>query len=111
MSTTKLAQPRSSGSANRLRLIQVIANQSAMYQSQIATNTLHDSALPTVGVIYQVPKAELFQRFARQVGEQLAKRHGDDQYCDQGVVDGLANFLKIVCELLVKQLNDRDGSA
>ncbi|MBK8139467.1 MAG: hypothetical protein IPK52_27250 [Chloroflexi bacterium] len=48
----------------------------------------------------------MFQRFARQVGEQLAKRHDDDQYCDQGViVDGLANFLKIVCELTVKRLN------
>ncbi len=76
-----------------------------MYQSQIATNTLHDSALPTVGVIYQVPKAAVFQRFAREAGERLADISGDARYCDKTVVDGLAQFLKIVCELTVKRLN------
>lgn len=56
-------------------------------------------------VSYLVPKAAVFQRFAQQVGEQMAERCGDPRYADKAVVDGLANFLKVVCELTVKRLN------
>ena len=56
-------------------------------------------------VSYLVPKAAVFQRFAQQVGEQMAEACGDPVYSERAVVDGLANFLKVVCELTVKRLN------
>ena len=47
----------------------------------------------------------MFQLFAQQIGEQMAEICSDPKYMEQAVVDGLANFLKVVCELTVKRLN------
>lgn len=54
---------------------------------------------------YYMPKAAVFQQFAQQVGEQMSEAYSDSRYADQVVVDGLANFLKVVGELTVKRLN------
>jgi hypothetical protein len=65
----------------------------------------HEAAASCSQISYMVPKAAVFQQFAQQVGEQMSEAFSDSRYADQAVVDGLANFLKIVCELTVKRLN------
>lgn len=66
-----------------------------------------DAAIANPTMDYYMPKVEAFQRFAREAGEQLTGTSGDAHYSDRTVVDGLANFLKVVCELTVKRLNSR----
>ena len=64
-----------------------------------------DTPVPNLNIHYHMPKAAVFQQFAREAGEQLTIMSGDAGYSDQVVVDGLANFLKIVCELTLNRLN------
>lgn len=65
----------------------------------------HEAAASCPQISYVVPKVAVFQRFAQQIGEQMAETCSDPRYAEQGVVDGLANFLKVVGELTVKRLN------
>lgn len=65
----------------------------------------HEAAASSPQISYLAPKAAVFQRFAQQIGEQMANACGDPRYAEQAVVDGLANFLTVVCELTVKRLN------
>ena len=58
-------------------------------------------------IIYQPIKAEVIRRFARTVGAQLAEQQQDERYADQVNVDGLADFLEILNDLLVKNLNSK----
>lgn len=69
---------------------------SAVSSDGLTTNAMID---------YHVPKPDVFQRFAQQVGDQMAELYADPRYAEQAAVDGLANFLKVVCELTVKRLN------
>ncbi|MBK9123480.1 MAG: hypothetical protein IPM16_10240 [Chloroflexi bacterium] len=65
----------------------------------------HETNLTSVQIVYCVPEAEVFQRFAQQIGEQMSELSGEGGYSEQSVVDGLAHFLQVVSELLVRQLN------
>ena len=56
-------------------------------------------------VIYQPLQRKLLRGFAHEVGVRLADQQNDVRYADQDVVDGLADFLRILTDLLVKQLN------
>jgi hypothetical protein len=69
------------------------------------TTEQHEAVASGPQISYLVPKTAVFQRFAQQVGEQMAETFGDPRYAEQAVVDGLANFLTVVCELTVKRLN------
>lgn len=68
-----------------------------------------EAAASCLQISYLVSKAAVFQRFAQQIGEQMAEACSDPRYAEQAVVDGLANFLKVVCELTVKWLNHVSG--
>ncbi|MBK9123584.1 MAG: hypothetical protein IPM16_10770 [Chloroflexi bacterium] len=70
----------------------------------------HETNLASVQTVYFVPTAEVFQRFAQHIGEQMSELSGEAGYSEQSVVDGLAHFLQVVSELLVRQLN-RDRHA
>lgn len=56
-------------------------------------------------IIYQPLKGDSVRRFADDVGTKLAAQLDDARYADQEVVDGFANFLKIVSDMLVVHLN------
>ncbi len=56
-------------------------------------------------VIYQPLKSDALRRFAHDVGALLAQKQNDEKYADPAVVDGLADFLMIINDLLVKRLN------
>ena len=60
-------------------------------------------------IVYHSPKNETLQRFAKEVSAKLAQQQNDQRYADQEVIDGLADFLKVVSELLVKHLNSHAG--
>jgi len=60
---------------------------------------------PSKEVIYLAPDSKLIDRYAREVCSGLAERTGNTNYVNSDVVYGLADFLKIVSEILVKQLN------
>lgn len=66
---------------------------------------MESSILTTKQVIYHPPKPESFRRFARDVGTALAEQQGDVRYVDPAVIDGLAQFLMIVSDLLTIHLN------
>ena len=56
-------------------------------------------------IIYQPLKSDALRRFAHEVGALLAQQQNDEKYVDPTVIDGLADFLIIVNDLLVKRLN------
>ena len=70
------------------------------------TTEQQEAIVSSPQVSYLVPKAAVFQRFAQQIGEQMAEACSDPRYAEQAVADGLANFLKVVGELTVKRLNN-----
>ncbi len=63
--------------------------------------------MPNKRIIYQPIKPEALRRFAREVGARLAEQQHDERYADQVNVDGLADFLEILNELLAKNLNSK----
>lgn len=69
------------------------------------TTEQREAAASSPQISYLVPKVAVFQRFVQQVGEYMAETSGDPRYAEQAVVEGLANFLKVVGELMVKHLN------
>jgi len=65
-------------------------------------------------VVYCPPSWETIQRYAREVGQALA-RSGDPTFADPEVSRGLANFIQVIASIRAKQLNgelgkvDKDG--
>lgn len=64
----------------------------------------------TKQIIYQPLKGDSVRRFAGDVGTKLAAQLNDARYADQEVVDGFANFLKIVSDMLVVHLNHQSDT-
>ena len=56
-------------------------------------------------VTYVAPDGKVVRQFARDVCEQLAQQRGDARYTDPEVVNGLADCLDYLAQLLVKYVN------
>lgn len=59
----------------------------------------------TQKIVYQPLKSETLRHFAREVGTKLAEQQNDGRYADPEIIDGLADFLKIVSDMLIAKLN------
>lgn len=91
----------------RRKMLRHIRDASAALHTPDATSS--DAPTSNAKIKFHLPKAAVFQRFAQQTGEKMAETYGDPRYVEQAVIDGLANFLKVVCELTVKRLKSASG--